>query len=289
MLKTMTDWISWTTSSSSSDEWVTWETWQNQQQSSHYEKSDLFQYYLSMRPRYIPPRNSCINDHNNRYYIYCFGDFSSLIVNPLGYTDIVDYINILIDLYDVCKGISRRIKGDPTCISVLREVVLKRTLDPIQKHNLNQYNYPYNRIHAHTVAQYSLSTLIMKFIIHYLNINGTKGDYSNITSSSCQTAYNEQIFGAPKLILNSILSTKSVPISISQNNKERDIKVHSWPQDQSKIFRCKICTRVTENIWGKFDACMDCHLKRVCSTCGVRAVIIAIDGLPKCIAHQELI
>ncbi len=287
MFKTMTDFITWTTSTTlPKDEFDTWEIWQNQQLPTHYEKSDIFQYYLSVRPRYCPPRNSCINDHNHRYYVYCFGDFSSLIVNPLGYNDIIGYIILLLDIYDVCKGFSRRLKGDPNCIALLREVIRKRSIDPILKHDLSQYDYPYNRIHAHTVAQYSLSTLLMKFIIHYLASNGVKGNYSTITLPICQTTYNDQIFGAPKSTSNPL--AKSSPININQNApSNKEMKVHSWPQDQSKLFRCKVCTRVTENIWGDFDACMDCHLKRICSICGVRAVIIATDGLPKCIAHQE--
>lgn len=285
LAKTLTDWITWT-NTTAQDEWNTWEEWQRYRQPSHYEKSDIFQYYLSVRSNFQPPTDSCISAYNSKYFIYCFGDFASLLVNPHGGGNILDYITLLLDVYDVCKGLSRRIKGDPNCIYLLREVVMKRKLDHLQRYNFDQHDYPYNIIHGHTVAQYSLSTLIMRFIAHYLSQTSTRGYYPNILSSSCQEAYTNCNFGAPVM-----LSTPkgSAPISIiqPQKSKPEEIRGSSWPQDYSKCYRCKVCTRMTENIWGKFDTCVDCHLKRICSVCGSQAVIISNDGLPKCSFHQE--
>lgn len=285
MLKTLTDWITWT-NTTIQEEWNTWEEWQRHQQPSHYEKSEIFQYYLTMRTNFQPPTDSCITAYNSKYYIYCFGDFAALLVNPHGGGNILDYITLLIDMYDVCKGVSRRLKGDPTCITVLREIITRRTLDPLQKLHLDQYAYPYNTIHAHTVAEYSLSTLIMRLISHYISKTSTRGYYPNILSSLCQTAYTSCNFGAP-VIISTPKGSAAISIIQPQKTKSDDIRGCSWPQDKSKYFRCKICTRMTENLWGNFNACVDCHLKRICSVCGSQAVIISNDGLPKCAFHQN--
>lgn len=285
MLKTLTDWVTWT-NITNQEEWNTWEEWQRCQQPSHYEKSEIFQYYLSVRPNFQPPADSCISSYNSKYFIYCFGDFASLLVNPHGGANILDYITLLLDVYDVCKGISRRIKGDPSYISLLREIVLKRKLDMLQKYSFEQHSYPYNIIHGHTVAQYSLSTLIMRFIGHYLSQTTTRGHYPTILSSSCQDAYINFNFGAP-VILSTPKGSAAISIIQPQKNKQEKFRGCSWPQDYSKCHRCKICTRMTENIWGDFNTCIDCHLKRICSVCSSQAVIISNDGLPKCSFHEQ--
>lgn len=279
MLKTISQWVHWT-NTSIREEWSTWEEWQRNQPLSHFEQSEIFQYYLSQRPRFKPPKYSCITDSNSRYYIYCFGDFASLLVNPHG-GDAMDYFALLLDIYDTCKGTTRRITGDPTGISLLRSAVQKRSLNPIQNHNFSQYNYDYNTLHAHTVAEYSLSTLMLRFVSHYMSCITTRPNYSLILYPICQKAYNKSVFGEPKQI-------KSDPISIPNKISDDDGKASSsWPRVNNNCLRCKSCNRVTENLWGNFDACIDCHLKRICSTCGIQAVIIGPDSLPKCYYHRD--
>jgi hypothetical protein len=281
MFKTITNWIT-RTNTSAQDEWTTWEEWQRHQYPSHYEKSDIFQYYLSSRPQFQPPKYSCVTGYNSKYYIYCFGDFAALLVNPHGGANIIEYFSLLLDVYDICKGCSRRVIGDPIGIAILREVIIKRKLDPLQKCDFNNYAYPYNKIHAHTVTQYSLSTLIMLLVSNYLNHIATRGHYPSINSSLCQKAYDECIFGSPIA-----LPTTSSPVTIQQiKPKNEETHGFSWPRDQASCLRCKTCSRVTENIWGNFDSCLDCHLKRICSICGGQAVIITTDGFPKCAIHQ---
>lgn len=294
LTKTLTDWITWS-SSNVEDEWKTWEQWQRHQPLSHYEKSDIFQYYLTRSPDFKPPQNSCLNGYNKEYYVYCFGDFACLVVSPHTGGDILKYISLLLDIYDTCKGYTRKIKGDPKSISMLRKVVLTKNLTPLKDYDHNTYCYPYNTLHAHTVSQYSLSTLIMRLISHYLSQTAPKGYYQNISVSLCKQAYDNSIFGAVVTPRKNSSIIPSLPISIPVTKATtEEVHGYSWPanppigfngKDIPKCLRCKICTRVCENIWGKFDVCIDCHLKRICSTCSKAAVIIATDGLPKCHEH----
>lgn len=290
--KTLTDWITWT-NTTVKDDWNTWEEWQRHQLHSHYEKSDIFHYYLSRRPQFSPPKQSCLNGYQSKYYIYCFGDFTSLLVNPYGGGDVTEYFSLLLDVYDICKGRSRMITGDPNGITLLRKVIAHRNLEPLKNFDFNKISYPYNIIHAHTVAQYSLSTLIMRLVGHYMSQTNANGYYPNIATASCKQAYDICIFGTPVSILkgepgsNSNSKSVSVPISIQARPPNLDdIKGGSWPRDKSTCLRCKSCNRVTENVWGIFDACLDCHLKRICSMCSSPAVIISTDNLPKCSLHS---
>ena len=281
MFKTLTGLISWT-STDSRDEWRTWEEWQRHQPPAHYEKSDIFQYYLSYRPKFQPPRYSCASGYQSKYFIYCFGDFCSLLVNSTLNGDAIEYFITLLDIYDVCKGFSRRLTGDPQGIAIIREVVLTRTLFPLQKYDFNQCAYNYDVIHAHTVAQYSLSTLLMRLVSQYMSYAGVRGYYPAVAVHICQKAYEECVFGAPV-----VSSSKSISINIPRKNKPEELRGVSWPRDQSTCLRCKTCNRVTENTWGNFNTCLDCHMKRICSICGAQAIIIGMDDLPKCYIHQD--
>lgn len=288
LTKAITDWILWSRPSVD-DEWITWEEWQRHQRPSHYEKSDLFQYYLTKRPQFQPPQNSCLNGYNQQYYVYCFGDFSALLVNPRGGGDIVQYINLLLDVYDVCKGFARKmVRGDPSSIAILRKVALTQNITPLTKYNFEPHCYPYNKIHAHTVAQYSLSSLLMRLVSHYLSKTGPKGCYPNILIPLCKQAYDEKVFGIPAIAGDSSVPS-SPPITIPQPSKPKsdELRGFSWPMNPGKYLRCKSCNRVCENLWGNFEACIDCYFKRICSICGLAAVIITTDGLPKCCSHQQ--
>ena len=299
--KTLVDWINWT-QSDVRDEWNTWEEWQRCQPATHYERSDIFQYYLLHRHNFVPPRNSCLVGCNAEYYVYCFGDFASPLVTPHSNGDILEYIRLLLDVYDVCKGIRRRlrVKGDPSGISILRRAVVTQTLDTLKACDFTVYDYPYERIHAHTVAQYSLSTLIMRLVSHHLNQTAPKGLYPSILISKCKEALDNHNFGIPAITTSGNLPqipviSPSIPIVQPIKTRLDEIKGCSWPRgaptlhlarDPSKCLRCKVCSRVAENLWGEFNACLDCHIKRICSICGAPAVIITPEGLPKCHAHQ---
>ena len=292
MFKIITNWVTWS-SPNVQEEWITWEEWQKSQVLSHYEKSELFIYYISCRPNFRAPKHSCVEGSDNRYYVYCFGDFAIFLVNHLGGCKIMDYISSLLDLYDVCKGMSRRLTGDPTGIMILREVMAKNNLEPLQNHDFSIYNYNYGKIHAHTVVQYSLSTLIMKFIGNYMSHLSAHDKYPQIQISVCQQAYKNKIFGEPHKTITPIVSSKAPSINIQAKtihtfDKNEEPRCSSWPREPCILLRCKSCNRVTDNVWGNFTSCLDCHVKRICSMCGAQAVIIGTDELPKCYLHQRI-
>lgn len=276
MFKRLTSLITWS-KSTVKDEWETWIAWQRQQSPSHYEKSDIFQYYLSNRPIFSPPKGTC---HTNKYFFYCFGDFAALIVNPTGGDNITEYLILLLDIYDVCKGMSRRfLTGDPVFVSLVREAVRTGNITPLQKFDFYQFEYPYWLLHAHTVAQNSLSTLLARLLSHYLSNVDFKRSYPEIESVHCQRPFQDSLFGAPVLQLSS-------PVAIPGKARLGDVKCSSWPGDNSTVPRCSKCKRITENVWGDFKACLDCHTKRICSVCGEKAIIITSDDLPKCNFHK---
>ena len=283
MLGSLGNWLTWTTTNPK-DEWDTWEVWQRSQPTSHYEKSDIYSYYLTVSPQFKVPKFSASVSPKSTYYVYCFGDFAALLVNPsydLTCVDIANYCLLLLDFYDKCKGISRHITGDPVGISVLREVVKKNSSIPLHAHDFNQYAYDYGIIHAHTVAQYSLSTLLMRMVASYMNTTSSHGNYPAITVARCEKAYKEYAFGD-----RSRLKFESTPINIPQKIFVEEGRCSSWPRDSATCSRCQICGRVSENLWGAFNSCLDCHMKRICSVCSLPAVVICSDNLPKCKLHQ---
>lgn len=283
MLGSFSNWLTWTTTNPK-DEWETWELWQRSQSPIHYEKSDVFQYYLSCRPQFRAPKSASNIGPKSIYFIYCFGDFATLLVNPsIDYVvDVTSYCTLLLDFYDTCKGISRRITGDPNGISVLREVVRKNSTIPLHAHDFNQYIYDYTIIHAHTVAQYSLSTLLMRLVGNYMHNTTSHGNYPAITFSKCEKAYREYSFGDRTCSLSG-----SIPISIPTKVIIEESRGSSWPRDTATCSRCQICNRVSENLWGTFNVCLDCYMKRICSKCSLTATVIGSDNLPKCALHQE--
>ena len=289
MWRSLNEWVRWST-----NDWNTWKDWQRRQTSIHYEKCDLFQYYLSQRPNFQPPPEVMINKSLSKYHVYCFGDFTCLINTPIGPANVAEYFRLLLDIYDVCKGMTRMITGDPSGIIVLREVIAKNTLLPLERHDCTKYAYPYTEIHAHTVCQYSLSTLIMRLVMHYMrNLLGKFGNYG-INGKLCQDTYDKCIFGTPMSPRTSPILTNTEPITIRSTTTSniamaRNDEFHgsSWPRDHSAALRCKNCKRVTEHTWGKFNSCLDCYLKRICSVCAATATIISADELPKCKDHQE--
>lgn len=285
MLKSLTQWIQG--ASVNNNDQPTWLEWQKRQPVAHYEKSDIFQYYLSYRPQFEPPPFSSVSSMEANYYIYCFGDFASLISNPPSAAgNVADYLALLLDVYDTCKGMTRRITGDPAGILLLRDVVKTRNLTLFNDHDFSQYNYDYTKIHAHTVAQFSLSFLIMRFASNYhkrIDVNSKNYVISGIT---CKNALDCSNFGR----LNSRDRSTAIPIAIPKTTNEAEYeKPMSWPRDQQQsCARCQICSRIGERAWGKFNACIDCHMKRICSVCAHVGVVITTDGLPKCSTHQHL-
>jgi hypothetical protein len=244
------------------DELNVLEAWQFPQASSHYEKSHIFGYYLKWRPQFETPHNSVIFTDDKKYYTYCFGEFTPLIVIPRVGTNVIAYLELLIDVYDTCKGYARRIMGDTPGIKIIREAITKKNLLPLHQHDFKQYSYPFERIHAHTMAMYRLSTLLLRITSHFLyNLSSTSGE--PIMVQQCSDAYDNNFYGKP------IISNIGTNVGV----------------------KCHTCTLMTERQYGRFNVCLDCHTREICSVCGASAQKAQMinqdqDGLPKCEMHN---
>src|SRR3972149_4705421 len=239
MLRTFEDWIKWTNTSTQT-EWNTWDEWQRRQPPIHFEKSDMFSYFISKHPDFRPMPYNVLMGYGADYFKYCFGDFTQFIVNPNGGVNALEYFSLLLSLYDTCKGVSRRLTGDPAGISLIRQSVDGKSLIPLIEHNFNQYAYDYSMIHAHTVVQYSLSSLIMRLVSHYMSQVCAKGKFPQITFGECRKAHTGCVFGSHA----DITPPKSQPIDITQKDTNvPESQGSSWPRDYSRCVRCKVCTR----------------------------------------------
>lgn len=261
------------------EEQNSWHTWQLKQPEEHYKTSSIYSYYKSQRTHFSTNKTF----FKEPVYRYCFGDFCYLIVNPKDNEwHIMIYLQSILDVYDVCKGITRRITGDPNYITMLRDVIKHNNYHILRKHNFMPYIYDYESIHAHTVAQYSLSTLLMFILSHYLSQHDAfiGINYPSIQFKTCQKAYLESNFGTTV--------KPTLPLDIgTPKQKQKDIKWFSWPEDKSSCIKCKCCGRVTEREWGDFSSCLDCHIHKVCHICGDKSVAIICNDqqLPKCLFH----
>ncbi len=286
MWKSLTEWMSW---NNSNNEWHTWEIWQLNQPNPHFKKSEIFEYYRNYRINFYPPANNILTNNQNvaKYYLYCFGDFTIFLVEP--HNNAIEYFTILLDVYDVCKGITRRLTGDPPGIILLRDSIKQKSLESLLRHNFEQYNYNYGILHAHTVVQFSLSTLIMRLVSNYLGQIYQSINFPMIVLNNCIKAYNQYNFGYPiEVSLPIPIEAPKIsnsPVSSIEFNGEYSSSWPSLPKNLSNL-RCSKCNRISENLWGKFKVCLDCHMKRICSECGTTAVIIGVDHFPKCCKHQ---
>lgn len=247
-IKTLTNLLTWS-NSSVEDEFNTWKLWQNSQPLSHYDKCDIFTYYLSKRQQFQIPKNTRVMKENGIYYKYCFGDFSCLIVNTNinnNVEDIVKYISLLLDIYDTCKGYSRMITKDPNGINLLRDIIQDKSLNPLKSFDFKDILYPFHEIHAHTVAQYSLSTLIMRIVLDYISQIFREFHY-DIEVSVCKRIFDNRTFGQIAEEKSSEEDTKrSTPLNIMIRKSDTSFKSYSWSHNIDN-YQCNNCN--CKKIW----------------------------------------
>src|SRR4029079_11543187 len=182
----------------------TYKAWQDKQPPSRF-LSSYFNCYIFPRP-----------GHKDLYQRYVFVDFENLIYLPENSNEIA-YITLLVNTYDKCKGYMRSLKGDHEGITLLRKVILNNNTDELYQFDFSKFDYPYQYIHAHTMAYFSLSTLFLLFVSNYMHFKSYRSDhFPYINLSLCKNAYNNKIFGDISFI--SSKSTK--PLSIPTKNKE---------------------------------------------------------------------
>lgn len=261
------------------EEWEIWEEWQKNQSEDHFLKSEIFEYFKSCQPNFDYPNPN----PDDKYLSYCFGDFTVFLVNPKNGGNVINYLSKLLLLYDTCKGFMRCIKGDPIGIARLREVVSRKSLEPLYTINLQNYYYDYTNIHSHTVVQFSLSTLIMRLVANYLAYLTTKTFFVKISPSACKETFENVKFGSVVNGTRQFIISEAVQI---YPNAEPEFKSSSWPNQSYLLGKCKVCNKSTYTFWGEFQSCLDCYNYRICSECGVPGVMIGFDNLPKCEYHS---
>lgn len=289
MFKSISAIIGW----SIEDEKLSWIEWQRKQPSSHYQSSPIYDYYIQYHPSFIVSNQALSMIPNSGKYIkYCFGDFANLMYGIEVSMSLAAYCTILCDIYDSCKGYSRIVKGDPVCIKQLRLYLEVRDNQIINQHMLQPYMYDYEIIHAHTVAQYSLSMLLMRMLGNFLYHKGIIRDRLFLVDPlKCQQAYISNRFGIPGEVIKSKPITIPCPTTsaLKSSSLPASFTTTSWPEAALKsglvTYKCDKCTCVTDKLWGPFLLCLDCHVRKYCSECGEVAVVITADGLPKCETH----
>lgn len=284
---------SWFNSTNFSSDHEVWAEWQKKQPMIHFEKSVIFEYYKSLRPKFEPFKDAACNDVLADYYRYCFGDFTQIISIPYSkQSNLIRYVELLLDVYDTCKGVSRKFAGDPDGIVLLRKVYKTKDFDHLYNHDFHQYRYDYTKLHAHTVAQYSLSTLIMRIADNLMHYHFTTAKFKNISVSLCKDIFDSKIFGENSK------HKQSVPIEIKKPDAPiiDDNKSSSLPINMNKLCKCKSCGRICDKLHGCFSSCLDCYLSKICSICGMGcdedfvngfSNINPYDTLPKCMFHMN--
>lgn len=175
---------------------MTLDEWQEEQPLSFFHIYQPVLDYVGTIPHQVPitPFFGLSNEIR-----YSFGDFSIfLITNRQPEEVLVNYFQILLDMYDNMKGMMRRyILGDPVEINHLRTAVIMKNPLILALYNLDDCNYDIRRYHAHTIACNSLHKLIIKLASHALYKAGNISCI-HVTDEDLVTSYQQMIFGSPR-------------------------------------------------------------------------------------------
>lgn len=207
-----------------------------------------------------------INDENYQYFCYCFGDFTPLISNHiLSQQELLSLSQFLLNLYDQHKGYDRRLrKGDSSDIQILRKFAQGEGFPVLEKINFIKYHYPYYKIHAHSIAQYSLSVLILRIMEH--NLSYHYQHLKIIDFNQCYNSYQNATFN--------VLKEENINMTIG-----------SWSSGMY-LYICSNCKSHNEKLWGKFKVCLDCYIHRLCRTCGAKIQDLSMQHVPYCALHK---
>lgn len=191
--------------------WQSWLEWQKKQNRVHFERSDVFKKYASDKSNEIPIHLKFRDD-----ITYVLGDFKYFIPFDHIRNDNIfwDHIQVLINLYDCCKGVRRSIFGDSPFIIILRSCNNNKDISQLLKYNYDECRYDFETLHTHTVAYFSLSTLIMRITCHllYLKYGSDTPLFPKINDLCFSDMYKQDCYGY---------------------NKENPINIHSFPHLKS--------------------------------------------------------
>lgn len=262
-------------------EWDTWSTWQAQRDDAHFVAFDAYLAFFRAQPEsFFPP--SCVSSGSDaKFFWYAFGVFTPLIVaKPLTPSQALSFGASLLALYDANKGYARLFTGDPPGIAHLRACVSAQNLSLLRSYDYAPYAYDVSQLHAHTVAQFSLSSLVLFILSHSLHRSGAA--VPHVDPALLRDAYARKAFC--KVLKNSAVASFWDP------HADRPF-IYSgacsrWDVDTK--FACSRCKRLSETLWGHYQLCLDCYKTKACYVCGDSQVAsINDDGFPRCSEHPQ--
>lgn len=175
------------------DIWKGWIAWQKTCSSENYCK---YQPLLALEKTNAKWRDLVARAEPMRYLglAYCFGSFFPLLYLAENGCTPKDFSAMLLCVYDSCKGYKRTLVGDPSGIALLRRILETGDKKIFSELDTAEYLYPYASLHAHTVARFSLSTLILRIATHYF-VGYDKTRPLEICRDACNVAYEAALFG----------------------------------------------------------------------------------------------
>lgn len=208
------------------DQWNAWYEWQKTQPAVHFQRSDVFKKYAS--------KNNVPFDLIFKPEVtYVLGDFKYFVpFNFIKNEEIFwEHVKILLDLYDCCKGIRRNVFGDSNYIILLKRSFHEKNISQLLKYDYNECNYNLEKLHCHTIAYFSLSTLVMRFVSHliFLQYGETVTRYPRINNIMFDNMYHKDCYSYGSLLTNGDSLYETIPHLHDNSHNYSTIMVRSSP------------------------------------------------------------
>jgi len=266
-----------------SDQAETWREWQRSRPPAHFQLSPSYQTFVSYYPDFVGVTQE---GAEGIYATYCLGQFRVFAPSHwIGAVTRDRLLRGLLHLYDSCKGVGRSLLwGDPPGVLALRraleEGMSSKAVDSLFLYDFSSSFYDYTTLHAHTVAYFSLSTLVLSLASHILSRTVNFCTIPYFEPRLCKKAFESKVFG-----LRQHEESRSVPVAVPASPPPAEIAHGSWPNGLIAVHTCRFCHRKTEKLWGDNQACLDCHMEKICALCSTPASTRGGDGFPRCALH----
>lgn len=263
--------------------------WQSKQKPTHFHNSEIYNNFISNTPDFdidaYHSRNS-----NTISTIYCFGLFNNFVLTGNNRASILPLFGHLLSLYDLNKGTMRYFRGDPPAIEILRKCFHEKTIQYFFEFDFEPFLYPYQKIHAHTLCQYSLHTLIMRLICHALTFVEPNKNFHSIETFLCDKAWVNGIYGNPTLKSSQPLLIVKKPETPNQTipNILPDMTFKAKGSPPSRELKCSKCKCNVTELWSIYHLCYNCFINKYCVHCGDESFVKGDDGYPRCYVHRTV-
>lgn len=270
----------------------TYMEWQSKQPAIHFHSSEIYDNFLINNPEFQSDTYHTKNSDSINTS-YCFGLFNNFVMTGNNRNNIFKLFGDLLSLYDLNKGTMRSLRGDPDAIIILRKSYVENTVEYFMEFDFEPYLYPYHQIHAHTMSQYSLHTLIMRLISHALNFIEPSKNFNPVESWLCNKAWAQGVYGNPTLqspyprlsVYGIDHLTRSISNILPTMTSKGNLSLPTGTQP-SRELKCSKCFHNATELWSDYDLCYHCFINNFCICCGDQASSKASDGYPRCYIHR---